>query len=41
VEQLKRVAEDKVFDIGPARLDLDYAPRCFAEGIRAEAAMGA
>ncbi len=41
VEQLKRVAEDKVFDIGPAQMDLGYAPRCFAEGIREEAATGA
>lgn len=38
-EQLARLAEDKAVDIGPARRDLDYAPRSFAEGIRAEAGM--
>lgn len=37
-EQLERLAEDKAFDIGPARRDLGYAPRSFAEGIAAEAA---
>ncbi len=38
-EQLARLAEDKVFDIGPARRDLGFEPRSFTEGIRAEAAM--
>jgi hypothetical protein len=38
-EQLSRLAEDKAVDIGPARADLDYAPRSFADGIRAEAAL--
>lgn len=37
-EQLERLAEDKAFDIGPARHDLGYAPRSFADGIAAEAA---
>jgi uncharacterized protein YbjT (DUF2867 family) len=37
VEQLRRLAEDKAFDIDPAARDLGYAPRTFAEGIRAEA----
>lgn len=37
-EQLKRLAEDKAFDIGPARHDLAYQPRSFESGIRAEAA---
>jgi len=37
-EQLERLAEDKAFDIGPARRDLGYAPRSFEVGIRAEAA---
>jgi uncharacterized protein YbjT (DUF2867 family) len=36
-EQLQRLAEDKVFDIGPARRDLGYDPRPFAVGIREEA----
>ncbi|MGO9501719.1 MAG: NAD-dependent epimerase/dehydratase family protein [Streptosporangiaceae bacterium] len=40
-EQLQRLAEDKAFDIGDAVRELDYAPRSFAVGIRAEAqAMG-
>jgi uncharacterized protein YbjT (DUF2867 family) len=40
-EQLRRLAEDKAFQIDNAVRDLDYAPRSFAEGIRAEArAMG-
>jgi len=38
-EQLARLAEDKVFDIAPARRDLDFEPRSFTEGIRAEAEM--
>ena len=41
MEQLRRLAEDKAFAIDDAVRDLDYAPRPFAEGIRAEArAMG-
>ena len=40
-EQVRRLAEDKTFAIDDAMRDLDYAPRSFAEGIRAEArAMG-
>lgn len=38
-EQLERLAEDKVFDIGPARRDLGYDPRPFADGIAEEAAL--
>ena len=34
-----RLAEDKAVDIRPARSDLGFDPRPFAEGIRAEAAM--
>jgi nucleoside-diphosphate-sugar epimerase len=37
-EQLERLAEDKAFAIDDAVHDLGYAPRPFAEGIRAEAA---
>jgi len=37
-EQWQRLAEDKAFAIDDAVRDLDYAPRPFAEGIRAEAA---
>ncbi len=37
-EQWQRLAEDKAFGIEAAARDLDYAPRSFAEGIRAEAA---
>jgi uncharacterized protein YbjT (DUF2867 family) len=37
-EQWQRLAEDKAFAIDAAVRDLDYAPRPFAEGIRAEAA---
>jgi uncharacterized protein YbjT (DUF2867 family) len=41
VEQLRRLAEDKAFTIEDAARDLGYAPRSFADGIRAEArAMG-
>jgi uncharacterized protein YbjT (DUF2867 family) len=41
VEQLRRLAEDKAFAIDHAVRDLGYAPRSFADGIRAEArAMG-
>lgn len=36
-EQLLRLAEDKVFDISPARRYFGYAPRSFSEGIRQEA----
>ncbi len=38
VEQWQRLAEDKAFPIDAAARDLDYAPRPFADGIRAEAA---
>jgi nucleoside-diphosphate-sugar epimerase len=38
-EQLERLAEDKAFDIGPARADLDYDPRPFAQGIKEEASL--
>lgn len=37
-EQVARMLEDKVFDIGPARRDLGYLPRSFEEGIAGEAA---
>ena len=37
-EQVERLAEDKVFDIGPARRDLGFAPRSFHDGIRQQAA---
>jgi uncharacterized protein YbjT (DUF2867 family) len=36
-EQLRRLAEDKAFAIETAIRDLGYAPRPFADGIRAEA----
>jgi uncharacterized protein YbjT (DUF2867 family) len=39
VEQLARLAEDKAFDIGPARHDLGHSPRPFAQGIAEEAAL--
>jgi nucleoside-diphosphate-sugar epimerase len=39
VEQLQRLGEDKVFDIGTARRDLGFAPRPFRIGITQEAAM--
>jgi hypothetical protein len=40
-EQLQRLAEDKAFVIDDAIRELDYAPRTFTAGIRAEArAMG-
>jgi uncharacterized protein YbjT (DUF2867 family) len=38
-EQLERLAEDKAFDIRPARDDLGYAPRSFTDGIRQETAL--
>ena len=37
-EQLSRLAEDKSVDITAARADLDFVPRSFAGGIRAELA---
>jgi uncharacterized protein YbjT (DUF2867 family) len=37
VEQVRRLAEDKAFVIDDAARDLNYAPRSFADGIRAEA----
>lgn len=37
-EQLRRLAEDKAFDIGPAVQDMRYQPRSFQAGILAEAA---
>lgn len=37
-EQWRRLAEDKAFPIDAAARDLAYAPRSFADGIRAEAA---
>ena len=36
-EQVRRLGEDKAFEIGPAASDLSFAPRPFADGIRAEA----
>jgi nucleoside-diphosphate-sugar epimerase len=36
-EQLRRLAEDKAFDITAARADLGFTPRPFATGIREEA----
>ena len=39
VEQLRRLAEDKAFDIGVARRDLAFTPRSFADGIRREASL--
>lgn len=38
-EQILRLAEDKAFDIGPARAELGFAPRPFAAGIAQEAAL--
>ena len=37
-EQVLRLDESKAVDIGPARRELGFAPRSFAEGITAEAA---
>jgi uncharacterized protein YbjT (DUF2867 family) len=37
-EQLERLSEDKIFDIGDARRDLAFAPRPFSAGIAEEAA---
>ena len=36
VEQVRRLQEDKVFDISAAQSALGYSPRPFSEGIRAE-----
>ncbi|HUK73295.1 MAG TPA: NAD(P)H-binding protein [Streptosporangiaceae bacterium] len=36
-EQLQRLAEDKAFEIEDAMHELDFGPRTFASGIRAEA----
>jgi len=38
-EQLERLSEDKAFSIDDARADLGFAPRSFADGIAAEAAL--
>jgi uncharacterized protein YbjT (DUF2867 family) len=38
-EQLERLAEDKAFDIGPARADLGFDPRPFSVGVAQEAAL--
>jgi nucleoside-diphosphate-sugar epimerase len=38
-EQVARLAEDKAFDIGPARADLGFTPRPFSQGIAEEAAL--
>ena len=38
-EQWQRLAEDKAFPIEAAARDLEYAPRSFADGIAAEAAV--
>ena len=38
-EQVARLAEDKAVDISAAVADLDFRPRSFAEGIRAELAL--
>ena len=38
-EQVLRLEESKAVDISPAMRDLGFAPRSFAEGIRAEAEM--
>jgi uncharacterized protein YbjT (DUF2867 family) len=37
-EQLERLAEDKAFDISAAVKDLDYRPRSFRDGVRAQVA---
>jgi len=37
VEQIRRLAEDKAVDIGPAQRDLGFRPRTFAAGVRREA----
>ena len=33
-DQVRRLGEDKVFDISEAARDLDFAPRPFSEGLR-------
>lgn len=38
-EQVLRLSESKAVDIAAAQRDLDFAPRSFEDGIRAEAAM--
>lgn len=38
-EQVQRLVEDKAFDISAAQQDLDFRPRSFETGIRAEAGM--
>jgi len=38
-EQVERLAEDKAFDIGPARRDLGFDPRPFRTGIGQEASL--
>jgi uncharacterized protein YbjT (DUF2867 family) len=38
-EQILRLEESKAVDIAPARRELGFSPRTFAEGIRAEAAL--
>jgi nucleoside-diphosphate-sugar epimerase len=37
-EQVRRMAEDRAFDISDARRDLGFAPRPFEDGVRSEAA---
>jgi uncharacterized protein YbjT (DUF2867 family) len=37
-EQVLRLMESKAVDIGPARRDLDFAPRSFADGVAAQVA---
>jgi nucleoside-diphosphate-sugar epimerase len=37
-EQLRRLAEDRAFDLAPARRDFGFAPRPFALGVQLEAA---
>jgi nucleoside-diphosphate-sugar epimerase len=34
MDQIRRLEEDKVFDITEARRDLGFSPRSFEEGIR-------
>jgi hypothetical protein len=36
-EQIRRLAEDKVFSYADAARDFRFAPRSFAEGVRLEA----
>jgi uncharacterized protein YbjT (DUF2867 family) len=37
-EQIRRLAENKAFSIAEAAHDFNFAPRCFADGVRLEAA---